>query len=136
MLLTNKTKCVISMIIMEWNEFININNENSLGTRKEYVYVFGDLATAHLLSQIIFWFSPGKNGQSKLRVRKDGKEWIAKKREDWWDECCITKNQFDRSIKILKKYEIVETKIFKFNGEPTTHIWLNKDKLLEVLYKK
>jgi len=99
----------------------------------KFVDIFNDLLTGILLNQIVFWYSQNKEGLSKLRVFKEDKYWIAKRRNDWFEECRISEYQFDRSIKILKQSGIVETKIFKFNGEPTTHIYLNKEKLNEYL---
>lgn len=120
---------------MDWNKFLTVEKEtkDAIITKKMYVVITGDLQTAHLLYQIIYWFLPGKKGNSKIRINKDGKQWIAKKRTDWWDECCLTEFQFDRSIKVLRKLNLVGTKIYKFNGEPTIHITLNKEILLEIV---
>jgi len=119
---------------LDWRDFLLIERESrdSLTTKRMYVIITGDLTTAHLLSQIIYWFLPSKSGGSKIRINKDSKEWIAKKRTDWKEECCLSQYQFDRSIKVLKKLGLVETKIYKFLGEPTTHITLNKNKLLDL----
>lgn len=120
---------------MEWKDFSLREKESRdiLITKKMYCTITGDLITAHLLSQIIYWFLPGKTGQSKIRIFKDEKEWIAKKRTDWKNECFISPVQFDRSIKILKNLGLVETKIYKFNGEPTCHISLCKNKFLQII---
>lgn len=120
---------------IEWKKFSSKEKERNsdLNTKKMYVDLTGDLVTAHLLSQIIYWFLPGKNGQSKIRVFKYEKEWIAKKRTDWLEECRIIPSQYDRAIKKLKELELVETKVFKFNREPTCHISLNKGNLINVV---
>lgn len=113
-------------------DYISKNNSENITFCKKYFKYFNDLSTTILLSRIVFWFSPNKSKKIKLRIKKEGKYWLAKKRDDWVGECCLTKNQFDRSIKILEKNNLVETKIFKFMGEPTKHIWLNVDKFIEL----
>jgi hypothetical protein len=67
----------------------------------------------------------------KLQVKRDVKTWLAKGRNDWWNECRITAKQFDRSIKVLKNKGLVEIKLFKFRGNPTLHIWLNLPALVK-----
>jgi hypothetical protein len=87
-----------------------------------YIDITGDLIAGTLLSQIIYWFTPNEDGETKLRVVKSDGYWLAKKREDWWKECRITPKQYDRAIKILIDKGLVESKLFMFNGHPTTHI--------------
>ncbi|GGE28801.1 hypothetical protein GCM10011571_33660 [Marinithermofilum abyssi] len=94
-----------------------------------YIDIAGDLVAGTLLSRIIFWFSPNKEGKSKLRVFKDGHYWLAKNRTDWWDEIRITPKQYDRAIKVLQQKNLVVKKVYKFEKDPTTHIRLNFDQL-------
>lgn len=102
-------------------------------TKKMYIDIAGDLLAGILLSQIVYWYLPSKdNGATKLRVVKDGELWLAKGRDDWWEECRITAYQFDRAIKVLCDIGIVEKKIFKFNGNPMIHVRIVPDKFLEL----
>lgn len=105
-------------------------SRDTIDVKRVYIDVVDDLVAGILLSQIVFWYLPGKNG-NKLRIEKDGKTWIAKGRNDWWDECRITPKQFDRAISLLEEKNIVEKELFKFNGSPTVHIALNTEILLE-----
>lgn len=103
-----------------------------------YIDLVDDLNTGLLLNQIIYWYSPSKSGDSikgnKLRVRKEGHLWIAKGREDWYDEIRITKRQYDRCRKVLEDdYGIIEVKKFKFNGERTLHTRLLKEKFMKLV---
>ncbi len=98
-----------------------------------YVDITGDLIAGILLGQLVWWYLPNKQGQSKLRVKKDGKEWIAKKRNDWYEEVRISARQYDRASKKLAKLDLIETNLYKFNGVPTTHIRLNKKKLVKMV---
>jgi len=103
-------------------------------TKKMYIDIAnGDLLAGILLSQIVYWYLPSKdNGATKLRVVKDGELWLAKGRDDWWEECRIKAYQFDRAIKVLCDIGIVEKKIFKFNGNPMIHVRIVPDKFLEL----
>ena len=103
-------------------------------TKKMYIDIAnGDLLAGILLSQIVYWYLPSKDSTAtKLRVVKDGELWLAKGRDDWWEECRITAYQFDRAIKVLCDIGIVEKKIFKFNGNPMIHLRIVPNKFLEL----
>jgi hypothetical protein len=100
-------------------------SRDSFRVKRTYIDAADDLVAGLLLGQIVYWNLPNENGKSKLRVKKENEYWLAKGRNDWWDEIRITPKQFDRAIKILKDKSLVETKNFKFNGSPTVHIKLN-----------
>lgn len=106
---------------------------DSIDVKRIYIDIAGDLVAGILLSQIIYWHLPNEKGKTKLRVKQEGKLWLAKKRTDWWEECRITPKQFDRSIKILEKKELVEKKCFYFAGSLTTHVRLNFETLISAI---
>ena len=91
-------------------------------TEHIYIDICGDLVAGTLLSQIIYWFKPSSDGKMKVRVFHDGKYWLAKSRDEWWDEIRITPRQFDYAIKSLINLGFVEKRVFKFNGTPMVHI--------------
>lgn len=97
----------------------------ALGTRRQYIQVAGGLVAGSLLSQIVYWSRPAKNGKSKLKVFCKGVYWIAKTREEWCEECCISLKQYKRAIMVLKARGFVVTRIMKFAGTPMTHVHLN-----------
>jgi len=123
--------------ILPKEQFIawELASHDTLDVKRCYVDIAGDLVSGILLSQIIYWHLPNKEGKSKLRVQHKGDYWLAKKREAWWDECRITAKQFDRASAILKNKGLIEIGLFKFNGAPMKHIKLNWDKLSLVLDK-
>lgn len=91
-------------------------------TQHAYIDISGDLVAGTLLSQIMYWFSLDRNKKSKIRIFKDGNYWLAKGREDWFEEIRISPKQYDTAVKKLKEKGLVETKLYKFNAVPTTHI--------------
>lgn len=113
---------------LRWEE----TDYDSINVKRIYIDIAEDLIAGILLSQIVYWHLPSKrDGNSKLKVKKGNKLWLAKGREDWWDECRITPRQFDRAIGILAEKGIIEKKLFRFNGSPMTHIRLIPDALME-----
>ena len=116
-----------------WNEFLYWENStrDTIDVKKIYIDIAEDLTAGILLSQIIFWFLPNKSGETKLRIKRMGKLWLAKKRSDWWNEIRITEKQFDRAVAILEKKDLIETHLYLFGGHPVKHITLNKEKILK-----
>lgn len=110
-------------------------SKDTIDFKKVYVDVAEDLIAGLLLSQIVYWNLPNKEGKTKLRVKIDGELWLAKGREDWWEEIRISAKQFDRASKILIEKGIIEKKLKKFDGLPTIHIKLNFDVLLKGIDK-
>jgi len=106
---------------------------DTIDVKLMYIDLAGDLAAGVFLSQVVYWHLPSKNGSSKLRVKHEGKFWIAKGRNDWWDEVRITAKQFDNISRNLVTLGILEKKVFKFNGNPTVHIRLVEDVFLQKL---
>lgn len=94
-----------------------------------------DLPAAAVLSRLAYWFSPSKNGQKRTRIRKDGKDWVAKGDEDWWEECGVTAKQMKRIKRLLIDLGVIDTIVKKFDGNPTTHYYLNLETYF-ILYKE
>ena len=83
----------------------------------------GDLIAGILLSQVLFYYLPTHTGeQRKVTILHDGIYWLAKRREDWWEECRISAKQFDRASSALESLGILRTKLYRFNGSPTLHL--------------
>ena len=123
-------------MIMNFNDFLQWERgtRDTIDLKKTYIDIADDLAGGVLLSQIIYYYLPDRNGKdSKLRVVKNDKLWIAKRREDWWNECRIKPKQVDRILKELKRKGLIETKVFKFAGTPTTHIRLIEETFMKKL---
>ena len=110
-----------------------MRSRDSIDVKRCYIDAAGDLLSGVLLSQIIYWHLPNDQGETKLRVKHEDEQWLAKKRDDWWAECRMTPKQFDRAIKILESKRLVVTKLFRFAGSPTKHIRINWSGLLEAL---
>lgn len=106
---------------------------NCFVVNRVYVDITGDLKAGALLSQICYWFSPNSAGESRIRITKGGRGWVAKRIEDWYDEIRITAKEYRRAIKRLKDLRLVEVGNWRFNGLRTQHVSLNEERLVELV---
>ena len=88
----------------------------------------GNILAGLMLSQILYWHEPDDNSKTRLRVCKNGKYWLAKKHSSWQEECRLTEDQARAALDLLKKMGFIDTMVARFDGNPTTHIALVKDK--------
>lgn len=86
--------------------------------------VDGDVPTALMLSQIVYWHLPSASGKRKLQVRHGGEYWLAKSAVHWREEIGVTPKQAYRSTKVLIGKGLIETCTKKFAGSPTVHVRL------------
>ena len=111
------------------------NSIDTIDVKRVYIDVAGDIIAGILLSQIIFWFLPSKEGKNKIKIIKNGVGYLAKNRPDWWAECRIKPRQYDTAIEKLKKKGLVEVKNSLFNNKRTPLITINFKTLVELIKK-
>lgn len=95
--------------------------ENTVVVPKLFFKLTGDLTTAVLLNQIVFYSDKSK--------RTDG--FFYKTYKEWEEEICLTERQVRYSTKKLIKEGLVETTLKKANGAPTVHYKLDYNKLVD-----
>jgi hypothetical protein len=98
--------------------------------RREYVDLLdGDVLSALMLSQIVYWYLPGVTGKPKLRVSKNDRGdtvwWLAKSHVDWQEELGLSRRQAQRCIQTLLAKGIIQAERFRFAGSPTVHVRLS-----------
>jgi hypothetical protein len=122
---------------MNFNEFLAIKKASSHRINFEVAYIdmVGDFVAGALLSQILYWFEPDKEGRHKTRVTYKGRRAIAKSRNDWFDEIRISPKQYDKAVNILIKKGIVTVVNSMFNSKRTPFIMLNETNFIE-LYRQ
>lgn len=96
-------------------------HQNVLTVNVTMIDFVGDLETALLLSQLIYWSDKG--------TRSDG--FIYKTDKEWYDEIRITRHSLVKAKKKLGSMGILETKVMKANGNPTVHYRINKQEFVE-----
>jgi hypothetical protein len=105
-------------------------SRDTLEVKRIYVDMAGDLVAGLVLSQIVYWHLPNREGKARLRVEREGELWLAKARADWWDECRISPKQADRALNALKAQGLIEVKLFKFGSAPTKHVRILREGFL------
>lgn len=86
----------------------------------------GDLKTAMLLNQIIYWSDKSK--------REDG--FFYKTYAEWNDELFLSEHQIRSSAKKLESLGWIETAVKKANGNPTKHFRFNHENFNVTLLEK
>lgn len=99
---------------------------NMITVPRIYIEFTGDLSTAVVLNQIVYWSDKTK--------RTDG--FFYKTYKEWTEEICLTERQVRYAVKKLKEIGFLETELKKANGAPTVHYRLDYDKLLESILTK
>ncbi len=97
-------------------------SRDALEVKRLYIDMAGDLVAGVVLSQIVYWHLPNRDGQARLQVQREGKRWLAKGRADWWDECRVSPKQADRALQILEARGLIEVRLFQFGKAPTKHV--------------
>lgn len=93
---------------------------------RDYVrFLDGDILSALLLSQLVYWCLPTDHGKPKLRVFRDGVWWVAKSHRDWDTELGLSRMQTRRCLDVLRQKGLIQIAAFCFNGAPTAHVRLS-----------
>jgi len=84
--------------------------KDTVDFKKIYVDMAGDLVAGIMLSQLLFWFQPNREGSKKTRYYRTSNKHdiVIKTRAEWWDECRLSAKQVDRATAILVKRGIIE----------------------------
>jgi hypothetical protein len=93
--------------------------KNILTIPREFINYTGDITSALLLNQLLYWTPKSNDG------------WIYKTYQDWESEIGFSEYKIRKASESLKNLELLETKIKKANGNPTVHYRLNTDKFLK-----
>lgn len=95
---------------------------NVITVHRPLVEFTGSLEAGMMLSQLLYWTPKSSMGG-----------WVAKSDKDWNDELCLTRYSIRTATTTLKDMGVIETKLKKFSGAPTTH-YLVKWEQLEKLW--
>jgi len=102
---------------------------DSILFRRVYFDIAGDLASGLVLAQIVYWFSPAKDGRVRLRVQRNGRLWLVKRASDWWHEVRVKERTARRILQKLKSKGLLDVEVHKYAGTPQTYVWLNEVEL-------
>ena len=108
-------------------------SRDTLEVKRTYIDMAGDFVAGVVLSQIVYWHLPNRDGQARLQVQREGKRWLAKGRADWWHECRVSPKQADRALQILETKGLIEVRLFQFGKAPTKHVRILPEGFLQGL---
>lgn len=94
--------------------------------KRIYVDIAGELVAGLVLSELIYWHLPNRDGASKMRVNRDGQQWVVARRAEWWERIRISPREFDRAVKVLIDAEIIFKEVHYFAGMKALHLRLNE----------
>ena len=78
---------------------------------------------AIVLSEILYWYAPGKDRQRRLRgARKQGKLWLAKSYKELGQETGLDERQVRQAVDALVEKGFVERGRYKFAGKTVCHL--------------
>lgn len=106
-----------------------VQNERVIAFYPKFADLTGSLHAGVLLSQVFYWFS-----NNRLRVRRKGRLWLAKTREELAGECGLSLDQYKRAIRKLKDAGLVVVEGHRFNGLRVSYLWIDRDRLSELLH--
>ena len=92
---------------------------NIMSIPRVFIKWTGSIETALFLSQIVHWSDKGH--------REDG--FFYKSNDEWCEELGLSLYAVKKAKRELSELGIIETKLLKAKGTPTTHYRLNKDEL-------
>lgn len=80
----------------------------------------GDIVTALLFSQLLWWHQPSPDGRPRVRYERDGHVWLVRADDDWMNDCRLTLKQVRRARQVLIDRGLVEHRRYKKGGAPTS----------------
>lgn len=114
-----------------WNGWLasESTDHDAIKVKRAYIDLNeGNLHDGILFSQIMYWHGNSReDGKPRLRVQKEGELWLAKRYEDWWEECRINEDTARRCIERMCDRKLIIKKVFMFDGKPMVHIRVDKE---------
>lgn len=92
--------------------------------------VLGNANAGRLLSQLIYWYSEGKDGAMRARVVHEDKVWVAFTREEWCADTGLTEWRLRDAISVLEQKGLIERKMFKYQRAMVRHIHLDMEAVI------
>lgn len=112
-----------------WDGWVASESQDHDAIKVKRLYVDindGNWYDAALFAQIMYWHGRNKEtGKRRLQIERDGHFWLAKRYEDWWQECRVSAETAKKSITRMVKRGLLVKNVWLFNGKPTIHVRVN-----------
>jgi len=86
------------------------------------VHMTGTAARGLVLSQLHYWFSPGRNQRARVTQRYQGEWWWAARYEDIAAQTGLSPRQARTAVERLERRGLIVTTIRRFQGRNTLHL--------------
>jgi len=107
---------------------------DSIDVKRIYIDICGgNLIDAVIFSQIMYWHEPKADGKPRLEIKREGHLWLAKRYEDWWEDCRVPERPARDSIARLIAIGLLVKKLWHFDGRPTVHLRVNGSRFKELV---
>lgn len=107
---------------------------DSIDVKRIYIDICGgNLIDAVIFSQVMYWHEPKADGKPRLEIKREGHLWLAKRYEDWWDDCRVPERPARDSIARLVEIGLLVKKLWHFEGRPTVHLRVNGSRFKELV---
>jgi hypothetical protein len=121
------------MVMSAREDFLALEQirRDTISVPRAYIDIAGgDIASGVMLAQLLYWFGDTDQGVKRTRIAKDGRDWIAKRWDEWHKECRLSPDQARRCVENLLRLNLIDKEVWRFNGSPTVHLSLNFDAVL------
>lgn len=100
---------------------------------KDFIVYFDSLNDAVIFNILVYWHCLSKDGKPRAKIERDGYLWVAKSYYELAQECGVKERTVRSSIARIKQQELVEVKVWKFNGRPVNHFRIIWEKVAELM---
>jgi hypothetical protein len=94
----------------------------------QYADATGDTLAGLMLGALIVWTA---RGELCNKVKRDEKIWLIVPRQKWHDALRLSPRQADDRLRTMQKLGLIEKRVFRYEGQPTVHVWVNLEALFE-----
>lgn len=102
----------------QWVEF-----QHEITIRRVYVDIAQELRAGAVLGYIT------REVTNKRGVLHEGRYWMVRRDQKWWDVIGVKRPEVDRAIETLQLLGVVETKTLFINEKPRPCVTINEERL-------
>lgn len=100
---------------------------NSLDFKNIYFDMADDLIAGLMLSKIVSWYLPDKDGDQNKSIEINGVTWFVKEHDQWYAECRLTKSRVRRGLKKLKEKKLIVSEVHRVGQNTATCIRIDQE---------
>lgn len=99
----------------------------------EFERVFQDVNVGRLLSQLVYWYSEGKDGLVRARVIHEEKTWVVRTAKEWQQDTGLSEWKLRAAVNKLRDLGLIELAMFPYQRALIRHIRLDLPRLVQLI---